>query len=362
MTTPPPPPPPDRHEASRPAFEALMEANRESTARDTMGSYSAVITSLKWQYWCCGIDWQASQQALPTSEAYGVESCRHGTSFRYDCPQCENEDKELPPLDEPQPDWRPLEPGEIIQDGDEYMGDRSKNPSFTPIYWEEIKGSAGTPAHSPSTSTLIFRTRRPKPTPVSVTLSIGGVCPPGKSNSKPEPQSAVELVRDHITYPVSVPALPEFDRCETCNAELGPFGQQGTDGEPTLDCIVCILREKLASAQAERDQATAGNEALQGKLLLAQSEASLFKRSWESDDKLILACIRERDAAMSERDAAQAEAREYREALYIVRSDIEAVGDEWLSNQQDGIRGIVANIRKHARAALAKYQPTTTPE
>jgi len=44
--------------------------------------------------------------------------------------------------------------------------------------------------------------------------------------------------------------LPEHDRCETCNTELGPFGPLNSDGEPREDCIVCILGDKLAEARA----------------------------------------------------------------------------------------------------------------
>ncbi len=44
--------------------------------------------------------------------------------------------------------------------------------------------------------------------------------------------------------------LPEYDRCETCNFELGPFGPLGTDGEPTTDCLVCQLREQTNKLRA----------------------------------------------------------------------------------------------------------------
>ena len=36
------------------------------------------------------------------------------------------------------------------------------------------------------------------------------------------------------------------ERCEVCNSELSQCGAQGIDGEPSLDCLVCKLREQLA--------------------------------------------------------------------------------------------------------------------
>ncbi len=43
----------------------------------------------------------------------------------------------------------------------------------------------------------------------------------------------------------------DHERCEICNSELSQCGMQGVDGEPSLDCLVCTLRDQLA---AERDK------------------------------------------------------------------------------------------------------------
>lgn len=40
-----------------------------------------------------------------------------------------------------------------------------------------------------------------------------------------------------------------LERCEVCNSELSQCGVQGLDGEPSLDCLVCKLREELAVEQ-----------------------------------------------------------------------------------------------------------------
>lgn len=34
-------------------------------------------------------------------------------------------------------------------------------------------------------------------------------------------------------------------RCLECGGELSQCGEQGTDGEPTLDCIACRMRDTL---------------------------------------------------------------------------------------------------------------------
>ena len=41
-------------------------------------------------------------------------------------------------------------------------------------------------------------------------------------------------------------AVEREERCEVCNSELSQCGAQGIDGEPSLDCLVCKLREQLA--------------------------------------------------------------------------------------------------------------------
>ena len=42
-------------------------------------------------------------------------------------------------------------------------------------------------------------------------------------------------------------ARASVERCEVCNSELSQCGVQGLDGEPSLDCLVCTLREQLAA-------------------------------------------------------------------------------------------------------------------
>jgi hypothetical protein len=45
------------------------------------------------------------------------------------------------------------------------------------------------------------------------------------------------------------------ERCEVCNTELSQCGVQGVDGEPSMDCLVCKLREQLAAEREKREQA-----------------------------------------------------------------------------------------------------------
>ncbi len=45
----------------------------------------------------------------------------------------------------------------------------------------------------------------------------------------------------------------EKERCEDCNFELVQCGPLNDDGEPTLDCKVCQLREKLKAASQNAD-------------------------------------------------------------------------------------------------------------
>jgi transcription elongation factor Elf1 len=42
----------------------------------------------------------------------------------------------------------------------------------------------------------------------------------------------------------------KVERCEVCNNELSQCGVQGVDGEPSLDCLVCKLREQLDAERA----------------------------------------------------------------------------------------------------------------
>jgi hypothetical protein len=42
-------------------------------------------------------------------------------------------------------------------------------------------------------------------------------------------------------------AAEQSERCEVCNTELSQCGPQGVDGEPSLDCLVCKLREQLTA-------------------------------------------------------------------------------------------------------------------
>ena len=46
----------------------------------------------------------------------------------------------------------------------------------------------------------------------------------------------------------------ETDRCFACNSELSPYGPPNEDGEPSMDCLVCRLRDNLRELRAEMDR------------------------------------------------------------------------------------------------------------
>jgi hypothetical protein len=47
---------------------------------------------------------------------------------------------------------------------------------------------------------------------------------------------------------------PAAERCEDCNSELSQCGPQGLDGEPSMDCLVCKLREQLAAEREDYEK------------------------------------------------------------------------------------------------------------
>jgi hypothetical protein len=49
-------------------------------------------------------------------------------------------------------------------------------------------------------------------------------------------------------------AAERAERCEVCNGELSQCGVQGIDGEPSLDCLVCKLREQLAAERESHEK------------------------------------------------------------------------------------------------------------
>jgi hypothetical protein len=93
--------------------------------------------------------------------------CKHGVSFRYECPECvadsevekgDAEDFAHAAQQAPEPTtalpWRALLPGEVIQEGDEYF-----HKDFPDEGWQPIHDAEG---HQPSCfARCLFRTRRP---------------------------------------------------------------------------------------------------------------------------------------------------------------------------------------------------------
>ena len=60
------------------------------------------------------------------------------------------------------------------------------------------------------------------------------------------------------------------ERCDTCGAELRQCGSIGDDGEPTWDCEVCLLKDKLAAMTAAKNKAV-----------------GLAKRAWQEHEALL---------------------------------------------------------------------------
>ena len=157
--------------------------------------------------------------------------------------------------------WRPLEPEEIIQEGDEYMGDIEKNPIFGPADWRpvEIANGLNRVAGSRSVDTLIFRTRRPLPSAQPAAEQAGsveceycggegvvdsggvtpwgeginvpcGACKPTEPSPAPQ-QTALEWVKENRWAEPTLPGVdPEYnlngdkalelaDRCDRAEAE-----------------------------------------------------------------------------------------------------------------------------------------------
>ena len=64
--------------------------------------------------------------------------------------------------------------------------------------------------------------------------------------------AAIADEREKLEFDAALAKVKELaaewnERCEVCNSELSQCGAQGIDGEPSLDCLVCKLREQLAA-------------------------------------------------------------------------------------------------------------------
>jgi hypothetical protein len=66
---------------------------------------------------------------------------------------------------------------------------------------------------------------------------------------------ARQLKLDAWAYEVALEASggPEDSQCVVCGGRLSPCGAPDADGDPTMDCIVCQLREKIAALEAALD-------------------------------------------------------------------------------------------------------------
>lgn len=177
-------PPQDRHESSRAAFEAGCTRSFDTEdLRDEAGDYFSPLRHVMWGAWCRALDWQAEQQAelkcvwVPCDDVINVlygTSCLIG-EMGYEeepnfdklpfCPGCGRrvEVKEMP--QQPQPEWRPLEPGEIIQEGDEW---RTPRDVWRPSQCIGDGVDIGEVDY--------YRTRRPLPTPTPATPTPCPVC------------------------------------------------------------------------------------------------------------------------------------------------------------------------------------------
>lgn len=51
-------------------------------------------------------------------------------------------------------------------------------------------------------------------------------------------------------------------RCQECNNELSQCGPQSVDGEPSLDCLVCNLRNNITQLTAQLEEARRDRERL----------------------------------------------------------------------------------------------------
>lgn len=74
------------------------------------------------------------------------------------------------------------------------------------------------------------------------------ICPKCGGNDFVGEQCACCSTR--IIPPPSVAAVAvEFEFCEICNHPLSQCGSQDSDGEPTLDCVPCNLRTRIAELE-----------------------------------------------------------------------------------------------------------------
>jgi hypothetical protein len=63
------------HEKSRPAFEALVESELNTTRRDSDGQYISAVADLEWKFWRAALDWAAEQAAKPNLAKYQPCGC-----------------------------------------------------------------------------------------------------------------------------------------------------------------------------------------------------------------------------------------------------------------------------------------------
>jgi hypothetical protein len=121
----------DRYKHSRAVFESYYHPALSDKRTD--GEYWEERIQSAWIAWCRALDWQAEQQANTNQQEISSRL-----------------------VDEPQPEWRPLEPGEIIQEGDE-----CKSKDYPENGWSPAEYSIG--CTSNECEWCNFRTRRPLP-------------------------------------------------------------------------------------------------------------------------------------------------------------------------------------------------------
>ena len=54
---------------------------------------------------------------------------------------------------------------------------------------------------------------------------------------------------EKVVRAIQEDAQPKIEYCKECNTPLSNCGPQDSDGEPSLDCQVCILRSELNAAR-----------------------------------------------------------------------------------------------------------------
>lgn len=328
---------------------------------------------------------EASQQTEPTRGERELAALQKLTDAHPDL--CAIGRKTEP---EPESEWRPLEPGEIIQEGDERK---------VPFYdWSPVLSEVGTKRRDWAPG-FGLRTRRPKPIPEPPCfIDKRQTCPAcnlphtGDHACKTEPQgSAVDWVKIKSTvatgYGDDVIVLLIDDALELakrCDAAEKPGWYQAcltictilapiAKGDGVVDAIRDVVAQ-LAAAQAQIDQLNTANNALRTELLETDKRCAAARAAAlaNDSDSIVASCncmtkTNEtkyhkrgcKSRLIEERDAAQAEAREYREALEWYESKAHYCNAR--STEGESARNALAkDIGGRARAALAKYQPQTT--